>query len=152
MEQVDCAYIAAFLDTDGWISAVPRNGGTTHGVVVGLVNRHLPVLEWVKSLFGGNLRARKINRKSPHAKRWSQTYDLTFGTEDCLKMLPLVLPHLKIKAEQCRLAIEMLNTTQDRKKEYRLQLEVKLRRYEIYQQIHKLNQVGISQELLEKDD
>ena len=30
-------------------------------------------------------------------------------------------------------------------------MEVKLRRYEIYQQIHKLNQTGISQELLKNE-
>lgn len=148
MEVRECAYIAAFIDTDGWISAVPRNGGTTHGVVVGLVNRHLPVLEWVKSLCGGSLRPRNINRKSPHARKWSQTYDLTFNTQELLKLLPEVLPYLMIKQEQCILAIEMLNTTQDRNKEYRLQLEVKLRRYEIYQKIKALNQTGISEELV----
>lgn len=110
---------------------------------MGLVNRHLPVLQWVQGLVKGSINSRTRNRKSPHAKNWSQTYDLNFRSGEQKFVLEMVLPYLKIKVRQAELALELLATTQDRTKEYRLTPEVRQRRLEIYREAKELNWAGI---------
>ncbi len=148
MDSTDLAYVAAFLDTDGWITVVPRNHRTTYGPMVGLVNRHIGVLEWVQSLFGGAIKPRNISRKAPHAKNWSQTYDLNFRKNEMGHLLLMVHPYLRIKREQAELVMEILDTLHVERETYRIAPDVRIRREEIYQKMRQLNHAGLSPALL----
>lgn len=140
----DEAYIAGFIDADGWITIA--TGTARNQVSVGIVNRDLKVLRWIQSLYGGNLAA-KSRPRNREGKNWSQIYTLNFRTREVGRLLTAILPHLRVKDEQAKFVLEYLGTRQNRvrgNKIYRLSPEVKQRREEVYQRIRQLNHAGVA--------
>lgn len=145
MTETCAAYIAGLIDADGHISMRRNNLGTpwaNTAAFMGIVNKDLPTLQWVQSVFGGFVRKRSMDRKSPHARMWSQTWDWIPDAAGIEFALESVLPYLRIKKRQAEIALEFLKTRQDRKLQYRLTPEVKARREELYMEIKSLNRTG----------
>lgn len=110
----DCAYIAGFLDGDGYIRLVPRNRykvGTTvgvrkvcHGLCVGLTNRDLPVLEWIQARFGG-----AINQKARYSHKHSPAFELKIvARAQVANFVQQIGPFVRIKRPQIDLAAAYL--------------------------------------------
>ncbi|HKO24623.1 MAG TPA: hypothetical protein VJY65_07775, partial [Chloroflexota bacterium] len=65
-------------------------------------NTHRGVLDWVASTFGGRVsdNAQRYSVRNLKTWRWRAT------SNDACRVLDLMLPYLRIKSEQARLAIE----------------------------------------------
>ncbi len=105
----DRAYIAGFLDGEGNITILGRNQtkakNPCYGLHVGFTNRDLPVLLWIRSLYGGNL-FEKHRRSLKH----SRSYELRIGKKESVGMLLNdIYPFVRIKSKQVELALAFLS-------------------------------------------
>jgi len=104
--EVECAYLAGFLDGEGYVSLIaqPANGGSSrdHHVTVGLSNTHLPTLERLHVIWGGKIRAVR-----PSNQKWKTVYQLMWQYLSAVSVLRLIQPYLVTKVEQCRIALEL---------------------------------------------
>lgn len=103
LSEVDAAYIAGFVDGEGCIS-MRRDGGNGISVWLQITNTNSDVLLWIQQTVGfGNLFEQPVtgNRK--------RTFSLRLGgREKCAVLLKTILPYLKVKDEQARLAIHFV--------------------------------------------
>ena len=115
--EVERSYIAGFLDADGAIMAIIEpHTGKQHGFRVRVslkVTQHdRKILDWIRKKIGkGIVRA---NRPGTHL----QTFDLHVRDQSHVReTLELLMPYLRVKREQARLAREILSSTRTTKKE-----------------------------------
>src|SRR3954465_1048284 len=140
-ENTTLAYIAGFLDADGWITTFKNQFGAV-SFNIGIVNRDLAVLQWVQSVYGGVVKP-KHRPTARIGKKWSQTWTWNATSECVLTVLTELIPFLRVKREQAELVLEMVKTRQVRSPGcYKLEPEVKARREEIYIRVRTLNQNG----------
>ncbi|MGI0149765.1 MAG: hypothetical protein ACREDF_09585 [Thermoplasmata archaeon] len=102
----DPPYVSGLLDGEGTILVYKTNG--CYQLSVRIVNTDLPVLERMKSLFGGNIGS-KIEKVS---KRTRPCWTWDIQGPRAAELLVELYPHLLVKREQARLAMEF----QDRKR------------------------------------
>jgi hypothetical protein len=93
----DAAYIAGFLDGDGYITIYPN--GKVQSVKVGFSNTDRRPLLWIHGLLKmGNLYERKVS-------------DLRIvKSQDVKRLLTLVLPYLRVKPLDAEIALAFLET------------------------------------------
>lgn len=142
----DYAYIAGLLDADGWISMHTVNQGTGYeqpNWLVGIVNRDLATLQWVHRMFGGFIRERTRNRRYPNAKNWSRIYDWSPDAAGVESFLIAIRPFLRIKKPQADLVLEFLTFAKGKRENFRLSQDQKQRRWEIRDELRKLNNAGL---------
>jgi hypothetical protein len=115
-EETLCAYVAAFIDTDGSIG-IHKNGkkANTYRIRVTLYNNNRPALEFIQMQFGGTIHTRKpcpnrFAKKPQHCLVWQ-------AKKGCL-VLQKVIGYMVIKHEQARLALQM-NEKIQKQKNYR---------------------------------
>ena len=117
---LELAYIAGIIDGEGSISLIRayqkqrpvrrRNsrsyGNPTPGVRqrtllavhVGMTDKQIP--EWLHSMFGGSLYYRdNLN------ENWKGRHDWRLASQKAAKFLELVLPYLRVKSRQAKIAI-----------------------------------------------
>jgi hypothetical protein len=124
MLDTDWSYIASMLDAEGTIymgfgKATNREGapykvkGKTYyrkstktfmrpSLQISINNSHFPLIAWIQGMFGGRYYGVK-KVKEHHRKRWTW-HILTREARE--PFLLGILPYLKIKQEQARLALE----------------------------------------------
>ena len=103
-------YLAGFLDGEGSITFAwhwngnPKSRGRTPRLIIGLYNTFKPVLEDIKAQWGGG-----DVLKSPPNKLGKRTcWRLRLSQGQVAKILPEVMPHLRIKRMQAEIAMEFL--------------------------------------------
>lgn len=105
---VDAAYIAGFLDGEGYISIARANryaGRIAYRLVVGFTNRDLAVLEWIQGFLGGTINAKSRSDPLKHAL----AFELKSTCHPKNKELLLrVQPFIKIKRRQVEVALAFL--------------------------------------------
>ncbi|SRR6266566_1946651 len=96
----DLVYLAASVDCDGCIGAYAKRSEQYQiAVVVTNTNPVLPL--WLESVFGGSIaNGRKRERRKP-------SYDWWITGDAAVRLLDLVTPFLKLKAEQAKIVTAM---------------------------------------------
>ena len=112
VKDTDWAYAAGFVDGEGCLavtrSFIPKRGRFYYGVVVVVSNREREVLDWLKTLWSGNV------VQTPHSggnARESWAWRSPTGTAAAPFLLG-ILPWLRIKREQCENALAMIQILQ----------------------------------------
>lgn len=104
------AYMAGMLDGEGHIgiSMLPtRNRSRRHWLRVTLTNTNLEVLRELADEWGGKV----VRLRQGNAERgWRVAGDISWSTNAARQLLEEVQPYLRIKREQCRIALEFLAT------------------------------------------
>lgn len=105
--QIDRAYIAALLDSEGSIVRVEFNGQIAWRISI--VNTHRPVLEWLAS-FGGRLHDRSLKKRL--GAKAIYVWNLS-GQHDVLLFLKSIVPYARIKKEKMIAALSELQSVVD---------------------------------------
>ena len=107
--EVERAYIAGFLDADGAIMAViekhkEKRFGFRVRVALKVTQRDREILDWIqRTLRVGIVRANRLGDTR-------QTFDLHIrDRSDVRKILEMLMPHLRVKIAQARIAIQILD-------------------------------------------
>ena len=111
LRPLDLAYIAGFFDGEGSVTIhenckpSPRGISPNHTLQVSLGNTDPRVLEWIKSLFGGGISYRRVEKANHrHVAQW------TLRAASALPFLVAIRPYLRMKGEQVDVAIEYQRT------------------------------------------
>lgn len=131
-------YVAGLLDGEGYIGIhkckpQKRHKSISHSLQVYITNTYLGVLIECQKQFGGSIR----KRVSPFG--YKTLYDWIIATKAAAGFLSMVYPHLIIKRERARLAIEFDQTKSSQRGARLSKSELSLRE-SYYQAIHSLNQ------------
>ena len=104
--EVELAYASGFIDADGSIMAcIERHNEKKFGfrirVVLKVSQKEITIIKWFLKTFKlGNMRKNQT------------IYDWQIQNQkDCLKMLKIFLPYIKVKKRQAKIAIRILNTS-----------------------------------------
>lgn len=119
IDTITLAYTAGFIDAEGCIhvslllpSKANRRVTPRYHLHLKVSNTDLPVLEWLKSNFGGAIVKHHSRNESRVGNEWSAAWHWQISgksAQDCLK---LILPYLKIKKQQAIAAIEFQDFNQ----------------------------------------
>jgi hypothetical protein len=108
--EVERAYIAGFLDADGAIMAVIEKHKEKRfrfrvRVALKVTQRDREILDWIQcTLRAGIVRANRLGDTR-------QTFDLHIrDRSDVRKILKMLMPHLRVKIAQARIAIQILDS------------------------------------------
>lgn len=128
MKEVDIAYIAGLTDGEGCLSLHARfkYGSNVYQLQISISNQHIETLQWVQSLFGGN-----ISKKQNGVVQW-RPYSVT----DQVRFLKTVRPYLRIKARQADLLLAYRKTVGNGRK---CSPELLKQRNAIVQEVYSLN-------------
>jgi hypothetical protein len=141
------AYLAGFIDGEGTIGMKRERrrlaqGHYSYQAYVSAGNTNPVVIEWLYTLFGGNLRKRtpkSILKKSPNAK--PDFYEWRIGAKAAVAVCELLVPFLRMKREQARIVLADCGDTRKRGSgRYPAEHWDKLER--TYQQLKQLNRRG----------
>jgi hypothetical protein len=103
MTNIDAAYIAGLFDGEGCvlISTKQRFGRAVFWLEISITNTDKPVLDWILATVGGRM------QKKPHNKKGNRDlWRWRASSREAAGVLEILLPYLRIKREQARLAIE----------------------------------------------
>jgi hypothetical protein len=112
MKKVDIAYLAGTIDSDGCISIQKYNNCNSYRSYLTVIQRDLPLIEYLYSTFGGsvNVVSTKRGLGRDFYFRW------LVADSRAIKIFKMCLPYLKLKKQQAFLAIEL---TKVKTKKYR---------------------------------
>lgn len=119
--EVDISYAAATIDCEGWVG-IARGVGYNRKRVkyqrfnctcrVGTTSKALA--DWLHATFEGGVYFRPSQRT-----KWKDQYIWTLGSDNLIAFLKAILPYLKIKQEQAKLALEYLDNFQTNDPQWR---------------------------------
>ncbi len=108
--EVERAYCAGFLDADGAIMAViekhrEKRFGFRVRVALKVTQHDREVLDWIqRTVRAGIVRANRLGDTR-------QTFDLHIrDRDDVRKVLEMLMPHLRVKIAQARIALQILDS------------------------------------------
>lgn len=136
--EIDKAYLAGFLDGEGSIVIDKHDNIRVPSIRVTVSNTYRPVLEELQQIWKGY-----ISDKKPAREGWKPRSDLVWAARTAAEILQELEPYLRIKREQCQLALrfqETVNPTKNRTKS--IPLEVQAYRLELRDKIRGLNHKG----------
>jgi len=113
--ETDLAYIAGFLDADGYLylgRAKSKTAKRCWGwrIRIGFSNTDFNVIEWIRKTVGGHIDGREPKNLSNNTYKSKKTiYNLNLSSNQTRKFLPLITPYLKIKREQAKVIMEALS-------------------------------------------
>lgn len=103
ISDVDKAYTAGIVDGEGYIAIMQVDGRFRVRVEVGSTSECL--IEWIHQLYGGF-----FYMTEPKNKKWKPVYRFMIQGRKSRALLEDVLPYLKIKKNQCKIALRLLDT------------------------------------------
>ena len=110
--EVELAYASGFIDADGAIMAcIEKHSEKKFGfrvrVVLKVSQKEIMIIKWFRKTFKlGNIRKNQT------------IYDWQIQNQkDCLEMLKIFLPYIKVKKKQAKIAINILQTSVNSKKD-----------------------------------
>lgn len=138
----DLAYIAGLIDGEGCISLEPpgmtRTGKFRAPRARVIVSMTTPdVLHWLKATVGGGMWERK-SRQPTQKPVWTWT----LSGRAVAALLVGLLPYLKVKDEQARVAIAFLNV--ERPTQWLLTDSYRTTMVELADRMHELNRRGVA--------
>ena len=101
--ELELAYIAGFIDGEGTISVFFHKKKKLWRPIFEICNTDLTTLEWIRDTLGcGSI----YSCKKEHKENWKKRYTLQFFKADTLRVLPILIPFLKLKVRQANILIE----------------------------------------------
>jgi len=150
MTNIELAWLSGFTDGEGCIGvnldkskAMKNPSWASYSCVLRIANTDLSVLYYIQKITGMGTIS-KINRRDSIGKNWKPVYKWSIYANGMRKLLPELLPYLKIKKKQAKLAIEILNIKRGRGYGSNLTQQQKIRRTEILNEMKILNKRGLS--------
>ena len=144
MDERDLIYAAAIIDGEGWVGLRRKKGNRNKsrpysyaiGVSVGMANDIIP--QWLSLIFGGSVHSRTpLNRH----KVWHWQIE----HKTAMLFLKGIMPYLKLKIPQAKLAIEFQENIKPRQYKYHPKTEKELAVEEAQAIVmHSLNHFGAS--------
>ena len=114
-EPTDMAYIAGFIDADGYITIDKQKRQLSHHRQphyytprMGVCNRNYDLLEWINATTGSMASFHKRSMTFKKAQ-WSDCWWLGWTSKALEIIIPQLLPYLKMKDKQAKLALEMIH-------------------------------------------
>ena len=107
---VQAAYLAGIVDGEGciFVSRYDRKDGrqTEYGLIVSIAQSNLAFIDYLHDLIGAGFTREVKNKTAAHHM---DRYDLRITGKQAGEFLQAILPHLIIKKDQARLAIDLVN-------------------------------------------
>ena len=98
MDEVVKAYLAGIVDGEGTVTLMKHHKNETHIPFVGIANNNLKLLQWIKSIVGGNICAKK--KRLPHH---NNSYVLNIRQDRALRFINEIKKYLIVKRPQAEL-------------------------------------------------
>ena len=95
------AWVAGFLDGDGYIYIAGSPVRRKYYLQVGIANRDKPALDFIQRYLGGSIITTGNSKDG-----WAPLYRWYVTANRALRILQSILPHLRVKRKQAELAIE----------------------------------------------
>ena len=102
MEKTDIAYLAGIIDADGCIGIQKYSNCNVYRVILTVVQRDMPIIEYLYSIFGGSA---NIVKGSVANKRFYFRWVVT--DKKAMEVLEQCKPYLKLKKAQAILATKL---------------------------------------------
>lgn len=148
MTSFEIGYVAGILDGEGTISVSYSQSRharqPTLSARVSVGSTHRGVLDWLRSLFGGNVYEHKGNQVHTRAKTY---WTWVVQGRPAMDVVTLAEPHLRIKREQAVLMREVAALLLPRTGDNRLRVvsdELRGRREVLVSEFRRLNAKGAS--------
>ncbi len=107
--KLSARYLAGFIDAEGCLmipKSTDANGRSHYGARISVGNTNRPVLEEIRSQFGG------IMTNHPHEKTgWSYSYQLVWSQGMVESLLKAVMPYLLAKRRQAMIMLALVHNT-----------------------------------------
>ena len=109
MHETELAYLAGLLDGEGTVAAIrrkrrikdhPEKHGDVYVLTVSIYNTHEPTVRWVHGQLAGSL-------IETHRERYRSIWRWQCQQTAARDVLVTLLPYLRIKNQQARVAIEL---------------------------------------------
>lgn len=133
MDEVEKAYLAGIVDGEGTITLMKHHRNETHIPFVGIANNNLVLLEWIKSIVGGNICAKK--KRLPHH---NNSYVLNIRQDRALRFINDIKKYLIVKRAQAELISSKYKAVTHRAGKYTPEMLAK--KNELVAKIRELNQ------------
>ncbi|MBQ0867403.1 hypothetical protein [Streptomyces sp. RK75] len=103
MHDLDLAYLAGVIDSDGYITVHRslRNGKAYYAARIGIAGTRRQPHDLAVSLWGG-----RVSRYEPKSPRHRAQYQWSRTGDTAAIAITQIQPHLRVKREQARLALE----------------------------------------------
>lgn len=103
---LDIRYVAGLFDGEGWITVVVKRypDRVSYQLTIGIGMVHQPLIETIRSQFGGNVFVKMPSPGQSANTRAGVTWRLTSGP--AAAFLEKIVPFLVVKQEEAELAIE----------------------------------------------
>ena len=127
LSRTEKAYIAGLFDGDGCVCIgllKPLRYALNHYLIVGITNKDLSIMKWLKRKLHGGI----VSHKEYGKNDW---YVWRLKSSLALELLQQIYPYLKIKKKRAKLAIEFQLTKQHITKSNRLKELRKRDKYRI---------------------
>jgi hypothetical protein len=114
MEEFNFAYLAGYIDGDGcfYIDTVKAKTGfypVVHRTVLKFASVDESIMKWLQEFLGIHYWEKVVSKKRKHLNRRT-VYEANV-TGECLdKLLPSLLPYLRIKKHHCEIMLRMRKT------------------------------------------
>ena len=136
-------YIAGFFDGEGCVNIYQMKKGVKkdrigYELSASVHNTNVKIIDILKNQFGGY-----VNKRVRNNNRWKTAYDWKLSSSKAYEFLKQIEPHLILKKEQARIAIEFQNLKKSKEFRFRPSTPNEDEFYEIcYQQMRLLNRKG----------
>lgn len=108
--ETDLAYLAGIVDGEGSFDLKLQVTGSL-SLTLHIYNSDKPLFDWTVETFGGRLY--EIHRKATALRpQWQPVYDWNIAGQPARDLIERMLPYLKVKPAQARLAIEAWDARQ----------------------------------------
>jgi hypothetical protein len=147
MSNLTAAYIAGFVDGEGYLSIVPYHHSVSNKIYyktnIKVANTNKEIIEWLKAEFGGWIYVRKFASD----KNYKDAYCWQMSGKNSIDFLMGIQPYLRIKRRQCELLLEKSRIESSRNmkvsndnREYSEDISNRIE--EIYLELRRLNKRG----------
>lgn len=110
-KDTDAAYLAGLIDADGCISIFDHKRGS-NVITLMLANSNIPTLEYLQSLWGGNV---SVGPNKVNGKQYKDIGRLRWGSQAIIvDILYAIRPYMNIKSKQADLMLEWCQSRQNR--------------------------------------
>ena len=137
LSDVDWAYLAGIIDGEGTVRIMKVTGGH-YAPFVQIANTNIKLMDWLNHIFGGHVGGHIYRKKQIPDSPNKICYNYNITKSVMIKqVLILTMDYLKLKQEQAKLVLALIQVKQDKKV-----LGIMEKEHELYKQCRILNAVG----------
>ncbi len=140
LSDIDRAYLAGIIDGEGTIRIMKVASGTGFAPFLSISNTSVPLMNWLTNIFGnyalgGNIYQKKFKPNTNNKSQYVFNVNRLIGIK---QILTLIIDCLKIKQEQAKLVLELIQLKENKSTYGTMPQE-----YELYKKCRLLNARGI---------